>query len=435
MNKDQQFCYGLIAPNTVQIEVTGNCNIRCQHCYNGCSKRNNNYATMDIACARRVIEQCVKYGITEIVLTGGEPLLNYKVVKYLIKDAYDCNIRVSINSNITLITNEILNDFFEYNVLGICASIMSFNPETHDKIAQTVGAHARTVDGIKLCIQRGFPVVTNTVVSAINFPELAETFKFLHELGVKQMSAAAAECPAVEVDFSELQLTREQIVSMHKDMIYMSKKLGGEIFSSMPLPNCLIPEIGNEDISFAKKSCGAGVTMAVISPTGNVRACTCLHEDFGSIVDSEFPDIWKKMNSWRCYSRFSTKCQSCKLLGYCFGGCRYRALQNANKEDFLMNVDAVDSFEKIFKKVSKDFTPTTLVGKFVVKSHILREENGCYSVSTDDGVFQVIDKEMFVFLNSLYVGKTYNAETFYSLGVEYKDMLNALFIAGIIKPE
>ena len=100
-----------------------------------------------------------------------------------------------------------------------------------------------------------------------------------------------------------------------------------------------------------------------------------------------------------------------------------------------MNVDAVDSFEKIFKKVSKDFTPTTLVGKFVVKSHILREENGCYSVSTDDGVFQVIDKEMFVFLNSLYVGKTYNAETFYSLGVEYKDMLNALFIAGIIKPE
>ncbi len=432
MCKDQQFCYELTAPNLIQIEVTGNCNIRCRHCYNGCSKENHRYAIMDITCAKRVIEQCVKYGIADIVLTGGEPFLNYRVVKYLVKVAHDCNIRVSINSNLTLITNEILDDLFEFRVRGILASIMSFSSETHDKIAQTVGAHARTVDGIKLCLQRGFTVATNTVVSTINFPELVETFKFLHKLGVREMSAASAECPSADLDFSELQLTREQIVSLCKDIIYTSKLLKKEIKVSMPLPHCIIPEIGDDALFFAKKNCGAGVTMAVIDPAGNVRACPSFHENFGSIVDSELSDIWKKMNSWRCYSRVSVKCQSCKIFGHCFGGCRYRALQNSNKEDFLMNLNAVDDYEKVFRKRSEDFTPTILVGNFVVKSHISREENGCCSILTDDGIFQVIDKEMHAFLNSLYVGMSYNAETFYSLGVEYKDMLNALFIAGII---
>lgn len=433
MYSDEQFCYELGAPNVVQVEVTGNCNIRCRHCYNGCFKKNNHYNNMDISCAKKVIKQCVKYGVYDIALTGGEPFLNYKVVKYLIKTAHDCNIRVSINSNLTLITNEIIDDLLDYEVRGILASIMSFNSETHDRIAQVAGAHARTVEGIKLCIKKGIPIATNTVVSTINFPEIVETFKFLHKLGVNEMCASSAECPSVGLDFSQLQLTRKQIITLCKDIIYSSKSLQKKISVSMPLPLCLVPEIGDDALFLAKKKCGAGVTMAVIDPTGNVRACPHLHENFGSIIDSELSDIWKKMNSWRCLSRVSLKCQSCKMLGHCFGGCRYRTLHNLNKEDPLMNFNAVDKYEEIFRKRSKDFTPAILTGKFIVKSHISREENGCYSILTNDGVFQIVDKKMHAFLNSLYVGMPYEAETFYSLGDEYKDMLNALFITGIIK--
>jgi uncharacterized protein len=147
---------------SLTILLTMNCNLGCIYCFQG-SGETKNCITSELARDNiyKFIEKMAhnkKYKNLNIVLFGGEPLLNFdKNVPWLndIKNLCvenDLNLTTSIVTNGTLITNEILDSLKEYNCKSIQVTLDGLK-EIHDKrriYKNGKGSFDDVIRGIKL---------------------------------------------------------------------------------------------------------------------------------------------------------------------------------------------------------------------------------------------------------------------------------------------
>ena len=115
------------------IELTGNCNLRCKYCiYNDFYEGNRNFNTsnIDFETARKAIDYVFAHRDPEhlaITFYGGEPLLNFSVMKQCIDyclDRYESdNLSFSFTTNLTLMTEEIAEYLAKVPRMSILVSI------------------------------------------------------------------------------------------------------------------------------------------------------------------------------------------------------------------------------------------------------------------------------------------------------------------------
>ena len=96
------------------IELTERCNLRCKYCiYNEYYEGNRNFNNNDISfdTAKKAMDYVYKHRHSErlaITFYGGEPLLNFKVMRqcidYALENFTDCNLSFSFTTNLTLMT-------------------------------------------------------------------------------------------------------------------------------------------------------------------------------------------------------------------------------------------------------------------------------------------------------------------------------------------
>lgn len=108
---------GSLQCEQLTIELTGNCNLRCKYCiyndfYDG--NREFNTSNIDFETAKKAIDYVYEHSSAErlaITFYGGEPLLNFKVMKQCIDYCLDKikhkNLYFSFTTNLTLMTKEI----------------------------------------------------------------------------------------------------------------------------------------------------------------------------------------------------------------------------------------------------------------------------------------------------------------------------------------
>ena len=100
--------------DSITLNVCNTCNLRCSYCF----EKNKTTSFMDINTVERILNKAYNPDKGLIVnLFGGEPLMNWEVVKYVIcwagsKD----NVHVGITTNGTTITKEIANYIKSRNV-------------------------------------------------------------------------------------------------------------------------------------------------------------------------------------------------------------------------------------------------------------------------------------------------------------------------------
>ena len=115
------------------IELTGNCNLACKYCiYNEGFTGNRNFNTenIDFATAKKAIDYVSCHRDPErlsITFYGGEPLLNYPVMRqcidYSLSTIKDVNLSFSFTTNMTLMTEEIASKDAKVPNLGILVSM------------------------------------------------------------------------------------------------------------------------------------------------------------------------------------------------------------------------------------------------------------------------------------------------------------------------
>lgn len=123
------------------LMVSQNCNLACRYCYGGESGTFNQKGFMseEIAdkCMDFILQNAGEQSFQKIIFFGGEPLLNYKVIKHTIerwnsvKDLYpNKNIYFGLTTNGVLLNEEIVR-FFKKNNVGVTVSVDG-PPEIHN---------------------------------------------------------------------------------------------------------------------------------------------------------------------------------------------------------------------------------------------------------------------------------------------------------------
>lgn len=340
-----QHCVDTIPPSVISntyIIVTENCNFNCKYCflservsYTDTNKHmSNEVAKAAIELLQKTYEkQNFSYDKT-ITFYGGEPLLNFDVIKYFMQEIdivkskgyWPSGVKYTIITNGSLLTREHL-DFFRYYNIGLCISY-DVDVDSHSNRINKKNENTFNVvrNNIQLCIDNEMPFGLSITISdsTIKNKEL-----ILREIEYMK---------PISVGFNMLlpNPNTKPLKSYYEDstqfMIYCFKRLREMgIYEDKMMRK--VNSFSNNSI-YLYDCCGCGGNQFVITPDGKVGICHGYLNNrkyFSSTVfDKQFdfrnnPDFlyWKKRTPI-----LMSECQDCECLGICGGGCAYAAEYN-----------------------------------------------------------------------------------------------------------
>lgn len=171
------------------IEITNQCNMRCIHCYDEANEHNSVYMSMDDF--QHVIDELYKFGIKNIQLIGGEPLIlqNIKEMIFYAKQKMES---ITIFTNGSLINDELARLFLE-NKIKIAVSVYSYDAKYHDLVTRVSGSYDRTLKGVELLKKYCIPYrVANVLMSGVEIGKRnTDLFDLRHKGDIVRLSGRA----------------------------------------------------------------------------------------------------------------------------------------------------------------------------------------------------------------------------------------------------
>ncbi|MDD4766526.1 MAG: radical SAM protein [Desulfotomaculaceae bacterium] len=266
-NKSSAGQTGLAA---VELNLTFNCNLACAYCFihdKGAHER------MSFATAKNAVDLLLErasYPIVNITFIGGEPLLEFDLIKqitpYALEAAAKKNITVTwaITTNGTLINEEILK-FFAHNKINLLLSLDG-GQKNHDRYRRTKsgeGTWNQIVNLIPLIkIYQPWLGVRMTV-STEAIDDMREDFNHIATLGINQFIIAPAQgavCWSKE-QIEQYGLNLVKILLDYQEL----KRRGYQIF---------IEEFEKDENEYRSWGCRAGSTSLAVAPNGDVSPCS-----------------------------------------------------------------------------------------------------------------------------------------------------------------
>lgn len=324
----------------IWLTIAQDCNLRCKYCSAGYGLFGGSQPSLlSEKMARRAVEflfDHVKPGskYVSILFTGGEPLLNFGVLRSTIEyvNAYtrDTGIGVKwqLNTNGTLVTAEIAQFLIE-NKVSVTVSIDG--PEhVHDRsriYRDGTGSFCDTMRGydtFKQFLEGRTPRIQSVLVDS---SELAESIRFLYNQGAKVFVANPVfNSRFVETNYNFSLQTDYQFYEQYKTL--------SEVFTKHNISNQYVGFSSAlnfysalENRTIKDRVCGAGASVA-ITTDGTFYACQGVlgrkELQFGSIQDGF--DFDKRAAFREKLLSFSDKCKACFGRNFCGGGCYAIAL-------------------------------------------------------------------------------------------------------------
>ena len=310
----------------LHFEVTGDCNLDCVYCYNYGWRNKKDELTLNEI--KRLIKETKKYGTKVYTLTGGEPFVRpdfFKILKEL-RGNY-----VAILSNGKLIDEALIKKLKGYpQVKEFKISWDGF--ASHNQLR--IGSDWRNiVKTIKLLKKNGYRVVINTIVLELNQKDLYKLYKYLIKLKVDRWR--------VDMPFVLGNYIKNNKKFLGPDPKYYSKQFARIIKMHEESKIPMVLEIFNLYKSQFKPTntitfndnvhpCEYKRELLSMKPNGDVIFCPSLsfamsnYRKAGSIKnvfdeESKHPFYNLKMSDLK-------KCEGCRYLKVCGGGCRANAI-------------------------------------------------------------------------------------------------------------
>lgn len=355
-------------PPYMQWEVTPRCNHNCIHCYN--YWRSSDEMILEEKRYDEIVSKIIELHPVSVVITGGEPLLVFNDIKPYIVRLIDSGISISINTNASLINDEIAKFFKRYRIPAF-VSLPCCNNKVFDSITNVNGSFYRTIDGIKKLKEYGVSVTVNMVVMKSNIDYIYDTARFVVEkLNINSFFASRVGKPINSKDsFNKELLNLKDLNRIQSELLRIRKDFSIRIGTAGPIPACSIDK-GDTFQEFAyKKACSAGQTTYSIDSNGNIKACPRDNKIYGNILTDNFAIVWDKMSEWRDESLLPIECKCCSKKNGCGGGCRLDSLPFTKKRNALDTMANICNLPVKFEKANdekdisifeKFFIPNTL---------------------------------------------------------------------------
>lgn len=182
---------------TLYLLLSESCNLQCIYCLNGPGTyRKDDRSRMSAKVAFRSAEMCLREvlpgGTVEVAFFGGEPLLQWPLIKEIIgycedrlKPSHpDKRINYHLTSNLTLRPPDLTEWVMRYGITVLCG--IDGPPEIHDRcrIYRGGGAsHAQSALTIRELVQAGSRITLRATITSVNHACLAEVAEHHARLG------------------------------------------------------------------------------------------------------------------------------------------------------------------------------------------------------------------------------------------------------------
>lgn len=314
------YCKQLRSPIAIVWEITNACNYRCPHCraYMDVTKQEEKIET-------RIIDEIIKNDILSVNISGGEPLLNPRILNIISKLAAS-GIDVGISSNGWMYPKmaESLKDsgqsFIQISVDG---------PKSiHDEFRGVNGAFERAIQSLKIAKELNLRTQMNVTITSKNINTLESNIEIALQLGIDRIFYRRVVPTGKGKDNLHLLPNKKKYLQAIQNI--NSIKLDGiDIVIDDPVVSII-----NKSKSIEKNiiGCTAGIKSLGIDSNANVYPCIFLRENIGNLMNNTLNEIWTKsdiINNLR--KRNIGVCGECEF-NYICGGCRaYSGIYNKDE--------------------------------------------------------------------------------------------------------
>lgn len=323
--------------------VTTRCNLQCRYC----QARSKKAKDMSIEVAARVLKYIfdTKNRFITLEFQGGEPLLNWDTVKFLIEQAHRINtvgktLKIALVSNFTLLDDAKISFLSDFGV-EICGSLDG--PKyVHDKnrvFANGTGSYdivKRNLKALQEKLGRKVDVMpTITKYSLPYFKEIVDEYIALGQAGIalRPVNKLGSACD----QWPDIGYAPEEFISFYRNaMDYILERNKQGFFIAERTAALMLEKILNRrDPGYIElmNPCGAGRSQIVYMPDGSCYPCDearMAGDDMfklGNITVDNYEDVMKKenllhllessvMNLWDNGSAFSPWIATCPIVNY-----------------------------------------------------------------------------------------------------------------------
>lgn len=316
------------------LHVAHSCNLACSYCFAGQGKYHGKDALMSFETGKRAFDFLIENSGTrrnlEVDFFGGEPLLNWEVVKQLVEYARSIekeknkNFRFTLTTNGVLIDDEVI-DFANREMSNVVLSLDG-RKDVHDRFRVDYagkGSYDKILPKFKKLVEsrEGKNYYMRGTFTHFN-TDFTEDIFHMADLGFRELSMEPVVCspdsPSALTD-EDLPVLFEQYEILAKEMIRRKKAGNGFTFYHYML------DLKNGPCIYKRISgCGSGTEYMAVTPKGDLYPCHQFvgEEEYclGNIWDGvKKPEVQDKFRLCNAYSR--EECRDCWAKLYCSGGC------------------------------------------------------------------------------------------------------------------
>ncbi|WP_099206041.1 thioether cross-link-forming SCIFF peptide maturase [Scatolibacter rhodanostii] len=328
------------------LNVAHDCNLRCKYCFADEGEYRGKREIMSLEVGKKAFDFLVENSGTrrnlEVDFFGGEPLMNFKVVKELteyakeIKQKTGKNIRLTLTTNGMLLNDEVI-EFANREMENVVLSLDG-RKEVNDKMRPTAngkGSYEIIVPKFKKLVEsrNGKTYYIRGTFTNHNL-DFAKDILHYADLGFKELSIEPVVCDPSEeyaIHKGDLPTILEQYDILADEMLKREEEGKGFLFY-----HYMIDLKHGPCIAKLVSGCGVGLEYLAITPNGDIYPChQFVGEDefrLGNVETGiERTDIQDKFRGSHLYEK--EECANCFAKFYCSGGCAanaYHAHGNIN---------------------------------------------------------------------------------------------------------
>ncbi len=311
-------------------EVTAACNLACEYCRASASASPDE-AELSTEEALAFIDQ-VASERPMIILSGGEPLLRPDIFT-LAEYARDRGIRVSLATNGTLLTPEIVSKMKRAGIARVSISLDGPTPEVHDR-SRGPGSFDLAMRGIEN-LRGKVDFQINMTITKENLDAVGATMDLAEDLGAVAFHLFFL-VPTGRGSEDELVTPEEQDEILRWVAKDCSRRTIEVKVTCAPQYGRVVRDVLTEAErkGMMGSACLAGTSFVFVSRTGDVCPCGYLPVVAGNVREESFPEIWESSPVFQDLRKRELlgRCGRCDYRKVC-GGCRARAY--AKSGDYL----------------------------------------------------------------------------------------------------
>ncbi|MBQ4521512.1 MAG: thioether cross-link-forming SCIFF peptide maturase [Lachnospiraceae bacterium] len=316
------------------LHIAHDCNLACKYCFAGKGEYNGDKSLMSLEVGKKAIDFLIQNSGNrrnlEVDFFGGEPLMNFEVVKGIVaygrslEEKYNKNFRFTLTTNGMLLNDEVM-EFANKEMSNVVLSVDG-RKEVNDRMRPTPNGKGsydifmpKFIKLANLRNQTNYYVRGTCTHYNLDF---SKDVLHLADLGFKQISVEPVVSLSEEpyaIKEEDLPILFEEYDILAKELIKRKKEGNGFNFFHF-----MIDLEQGPCVAKRLSGCGSGVEYLSVTPWGDLYPCHQFvgEEDYlignldDGITNTALRDEFKLCNVYA-----KEKCKNCFARFYCSGGC------------------------------------------------------------------------------------------------------------------